>query len=284
MKRIVGLLIAVIIVAGCFSLTAYAESKTADVYVTFSDNTGKIIMAQDKITVVDKNGDGKIDIDEVLYAAHEAKYEGGASAGYASAVKQYGLGATKIWGDTSGNFGYYVNDKMASGLSDEVKAGDYVNAYINQKMEFDPETYEMDADCYSFFDKKSISATAGQNITVTLSVVQFDADWQPVNNPAANATITINGKDTQYKTDANGKVTFTIDSEGEYLISAKSEDPMLVPPVLKVTVNKAETTASTTSTDTAKSPKTGDTTFVLLMVFAIIGLAGMIVTVKQYEK
>ena len=283
MKKIVSLLLALVILGGCFSLCVYADNKaTADVYVTLSDNTGKIILAQEKITVVDKNDDSKFDIDEVLFAAHEAKYEGGADAGYASSMSIYGLGATKIWGDSSGNFGYYVNDKMASGLSDEVKAGDYVNAYINQKMEFDPVTYEMDADCYSFFDKKNISATPGQSITVTLTVVQFDAEWSPVNNPAANAAITINGEDTQFKTDANGKVTFSIDEEGEYLISAKSEDPMLVPPVLKVTVKKAE--AAVTSTDTSSSPKTGDTTMVLVYLIALSGALAVFSAKKVYEK
>lgn len=284
MKKLVGLLIAVIIVAGCFSIGAYAEEKRGNVYFTLSDSTGKIIFAQEKITVVDKNSDGKFNVDEVLFAAHEAKYTGGAAAGYASAVTQYGLGATKIWGDTSGNFGYCVNDKMSNGLSDEVKDGDYVNAYINQKMEFDPITYEMDADCYSFFDKKNIDATPGQNITVTLTTIQYDADFQPVNIPAVNAIVTLNGTETQYKTDANGKVTFTIDNEGEYLVSAIGDDPMLVPPVLKVTVKSAETTAQVTSSNVSKSPKTGDTTFVLLTIFAIIGLAGMMITVKQYEK
>ena len=84
MKKLVGLLIAVIIVAGCFSIGAYAEEKSGNVYFTLSDSTGRIIFAQEKITVVDKNSDGKFNVDEVLFAAHEAKYTGGAAAGYAA--------------------------------------------------------------------------------------------------------------------------------------------------------------------------------------------------------
>ena len=154
MKKVLGLLMAVVIMAGMLSIGVSAEAAEAEIFVTFSDSTGKIILAQEPITVQDKNDDGKFNVDEALFAAHEAAYEGGAAAGYATAEGSWGLYITKLWGDTSGNFGYYVNNAMAWGLTDEVKAGDYINAYVYQVMELDPTTYAIiNADTYCFFDK-----------------------------------------------------------------------------------------------------------------------------------
>ncbi|MBO4468448.1 MAG: hypothetical protein J5766_04025 [Clostridia bacterium] len=279
MKKIIGLLLAIMIVAGCFSICAVAEAATTDVFVTFSDNSGKIILSQEKITVTDKNGDGKFDLDEAFFAMHEAKYEGGAAAGYATGTSQYGLYITKLWGDTSGNFSYYVNNKMAMGLTDEIKAGDYLNAFIFQVYEFNPETYETTSDSYSFFDKFNATVTEGDKLTVTLKAVVFDADYAPINVNVAEAIITIDGVETTLKTDENGKVTIPMDKVGEYLISAKKVDDILVPPVLKVTVN-----AKPQATTENKSPKTGDDLSILVFMVALSGALAAFAAKKVYEK
>ena len=44
------------------------------------------------------------------------------------------------------------------------------------------------------------------------------------------------GYDSEVITDAEGKAQFTIDAAGEYLISARSDSAILVPPVCIVTV------------------------------------------------
>lgn len=52
-----------------------------DVYVSIADE-GEVVMANDKITVTDRDASGDFTVDEVLYAAHETAYAGGAAAGY----------------------------------------------------------------------------------------------------------------------------------------------------------------------------------------------------------
>ena len=52
----------------------------------------------------------------------------------------------------------------------------------------------------------------------------------------ADATILIDGKETAYKTDENGKVTVTFDNAGEHVVSAKAADGIIVPPACKVNV------------------------------------------------
>lgn len=284
MKKIIGILLAALMLSGCLSVYAL-PAATADINVTFSDNDGKIILVQEKITVTDRNGDGKIDIDEALYATHEAKYEGGAAAGYASAEGQFGLSVTKLWGDTSGNFGYYVNNKMANGPTDELKSGDYLNAFVYQVCEYDPITYETTMDNYSFFDKFTATVTECESLTVTLTKVVFDDQFKPQNEIVAGATIIIDGEKTNFTTGEDGKVTIPMDKAGKYLISAKKTDDILVPPVLKVTVNeKAQTTPATTGDDGAKSPKTGDDISLLIYMMAISGALAVFAAKKVYAK
>lgn len=288
MKKLAGLLLVIVILAGMMSIAVSAISNPADpadVFVTFSDSTGKVILAQEKITVQDKNSDGKFSIDEVLFAAHEAKYEGGAAAGYATANGTYGLYITKLWGDISGNFGYYVNNAMAMGLTDEVKAGDHLNAFVYQVYQFDPVTYETTADSYSYFDKYTASVTQGDSLTVILKAVEFDASFNPVDVAVSGASILIDGVETAYKTDAQGKVTFPIEKTGELLISAKKDGTVLVPPVLKVTAaEKPAAQPETTNTDDAtKSPKTGDQSGLYITLILLLGMTTVLAARKLHE-
>ena len=205
---------------------------SAEVFVTIA-NKGALVMTQEKILAVDKNGDDKIDIDEVLFAAHEAKYEGGAAAGYASYTGDYGLSLGTLWGDNSGSFGYYVDNASAWSLADEVSANAYVYAFI-----YTDATYWSDS--YSFFNVNVANVDATGEIALTLSGAGYDADWNPITVPVAGATITINGVATNYVTDAEGKVTVTLETAGEFVISATKDGAILVPPVCVVTVEAAQ--------------------------------------------
>ena len=78
MKKLLALMMSLCMLAGGMSLTALAEGEalSAEVYVTIA-NKGTLEVVQEKVTVTDRDNDGKLTIDEALYAAHEAKYEGG---------------------------------------------------------------------------------------------------------------------------------------------------------------------------------------------------------------
>lgn len=292
MKKIIVLLTVLALLVGATAFTVSADNAGAEVFVTLSDSTGKIVLAQEKITVQDKNGDGKYDVDEVFFAAHEAKYNGGAAAGYATASGTWGLYVTKLWGDTSGNFGYYINNQMAMGLTDEVKAGDYVDAFVYQIYEYNPTTYETTADTYCFFDKHTVSVTEGESVTVVLKDVEFDASFAPVNVAVSNAVILIDGEETSYKTDADGKVTFTVNKTGELLVSAKKDGTVLVPPVLKVTSaakpalqtpTQQESNANQEKAEKTESPKTGDQTSAIPVLLCVSGLVFAFLGKKVYE-
>ena len=236
MKKILSMAVALLMMLGMFGISAFAEPqpvRTATVYVTISTADGNFAMAQEKITVTDQNGDGVLTIDEALYAAHEAKYEGGAKSGFESAQTQYGLSLVKLWGDTSGVFGYYVNNLSAMSLSDSVKNGDYINAYVYQ----DQIAW---SDSYAWFDQNTLAIEPGESVSLTLFAAGYDASWNVVTSPVANATIRINGIASSYKTDANGKVTVPLEYAGTFVISATSDHQTLVPPVCKVAVGGEE--------------------------------------------
>ena len=253
MKRILSILLALALFAGVFALTACgggtetsesasesaSESSSESTYeseVGLSANVtvtlslaGTLAFCLETISVSDRNGDGKLDIDETLYAAHETFFEGGAAAGYASAESEYGFGITKLWGDDSGAFGYYVNNAGAMGLGGAVTEGDHVYAYVYT----DTVTW---SDVYSYFDQSEATAAVGGEVTLVLTYAGYDASWMPVTLPVAGATITLNGVETAFVTDGDGRVTISFEDAGVYLVSAVCEGMVLVPSVCAVTV------------------------------------------------
>ena len=205
--------------------------------VTICDGGASPALACADVAVTDKDDDKALTVYDALYCAHEQYYKDGA-AGFGAAVTDYGLSMTKLWGNANGfGFGYYVNDASAWSLTDPVKEGDYVVAFV-----YTDTTYFSDA--YSFFDVKATATDAGEAVVLTLSKVEWVAsptDADPYagsmqNKPVADAVILVDGEETASKTDAEGKATLTFDAAGTHIVSAKSADGIVVPPACKAEV------------------------------------------------
>jgi hypothetical protein len=237
MKKTLSITIAVLMLLA-LSVPVFAANDTA-VFVTICDKDGKIALAQEKINVTDADGDGALTITDALFCAHEAKYTGGASAGYATANTAYGLSMTKLWGAENGSgYGYYLNNASAWSLTDTVKNGDYVNAFVyTDTVNF--------SDTFAFFDKNTADVAKNGELTLTLSAAGYDASFNPITLPVANATISVDGTSTAYKTDAQGKVTIKLSAAGKHVISASSADINLVDPVCTVNVSENALTGDT---------------------------------------
>ena len=318
MKKIVAITSALLMMLSAGSLAAVAEDAPAkaSVYVTIADKDGKLAMTQQAVTVTDADGDNALTINDALIAAHEASYPGGAAAGYASENTTYGLSMTKLWGTANGGgYGYYVNNAAAWSLADAVKDGDYVNAFVYTDL-------TGWSDAYTFFDVHTVSTKTGAEVTLTLSAAGYDADYNPLTLPVKNATITLDGAKTAFKTDANGHVTLTLDAAGTHVISAVSDTDILVPPVCVATVEATATSTTTSTTPSAgestttaadvteadteptdadnttdaetivtdandsndASPSTGDTTPVTALALTVISLAGVLVLASKRAK
>ena len=264
MKKLLIPIIVLALSLSAFALQPFAANETADVFVTVSN--GSLVLTQEKITVTDIDDDGALTINDALYLAHEAKYEGGANAGYGSEKSEYGLSLTKLWGiENGGSYGYCVNTSSAMGLTDAVKNGDYISAYVYTDMV----GY---SDAYCYFDQYTVSAVAGKEFILTLSASGYDDNWAPITKPVAGAVITINGKDSSFITDSEGKVTVKLDSEGSYTISAKSSSETLVPPVCIAAVSPA-------------SSATGDAVTMICITIGvmIMSLSVLSLRKKNYE-
>lgn len=230
-------------------LTCFAEEAPGKAYVTISD--GKtVVAAMKEVDVADKDEDGKTTINDLLIAIHETDCKDG----FASVNGDYGLSITKLWGiENGGGYGFYLNDQMAFSLTDEVKAGDSLYAYVYS----DTTAY---SDAYSFFDQKTVSDQGGKEITLTLKYVSgLDENYAPVFSALEGADITADGKDLGVRTDAEGKATVTL-PDASALISAHKEGVVLVPPVLVSSVTAPVTTEADTEGTTAAPAATGDVT------------------------
>lgn len=230
MKKCLSIMLAFFMIMGHMSITSFADDTSATVYVSIS-NKGQLVAAQTKVTVTDIDGDNVLTVNDALYAAHEASYSGGAKEGYSYYThKDYGLSIGKLWGDTSGNFGYYINNSSCWSLADSVKSGDYLNAFVYSDGKF----Y---SDKYCFFTDNTVSVGKNSEIHLTLNGAGYDSAWNPITVPVKGAEITIDGTKTGVITDSDGKATIKINEGGTHIISAVSSTETLVPPVCTAQIN-----------------------------------------------
>ena len=305
MKKFIAAAAAAFITCSAMSLTAFADDASADIFVTIADKDGKLAVAQEAVTVTDADNDGKLTINDALVIAHDKFYEGGSEAGYASSEGQYGLGLDKLWGtENGGSYGYYVNNAAAMGLTDEIKSGDCLNAFVY------PDPNAWSTTYYSWFDKNTVETEQGTEVEVVLKRASFDENFQMVPVAVEGAALTVDGENTDVKTDAEGKAKIKLDKAGKNIISAASPEGMtLIAPVLiadvkgeeTTTTTEAETTTTTTtttttatttaSTSTAKSttasgsasPKTGDTGAAVSLVLLGTGVFAAFSLRKKHE-
>lgn len=226
---------------------------TAEVYVTVAKDGG-VVMAQRKITVADVNHNGVFDVDDTLYAAHEAGCTGGAAAGYSSYESEWGLSIGMLWGDTSGCFGYWLNNGSCWSLEDVVADGDHLAAFVYQ------DTAHW-ADAYARFEKFDYTAEQESALTVRLDIAGYDDAWNTVFTPHSGAAVTVfdaDGKAVEAAVTDNGDGTYTVTfhAAGTYYLVAADSDPLMVPAVCAVTVGP-------------RSPETGDGSCIALYGTAI---------------
>lgn len=238
MKKTLTLFLTATFMLASLSFVSFA-SESDSTRVSVSICNGTVLVASEEIDVWDADNDGFLSINDALILTHDKLYNGGAQVGYSYTSGDYGLYITKLWGDTSGSFGYYLNHSMAYGLGDPIKDGDSITAFVYT----DQVTW---SDTYCFFDKSSVDAVKDEQIGLTLYASGFDSSFNPITYPLSGAVITVNGEKTEYVTDKDGRVTITLNTAGKALISAISDSTTLVPPICKVNVSENSPTGDTT--------------------------------------
>ena len=215
-KRLQALLIIFVMLLGLLPAGAFAQNSI-NVFVSISQYGGFVtakdgsFMAAKKIEL---SGKESYTIDDVLKTTHELYCSDG-GAGYATEENEYygGLSIKTLWGDNSGNFGYYTNGNMAWALSGAVSDGDYVEAFI----------YTPSYEGYSKFD--SFSKTPDENGILNLSLTYVSGygdettNYAPIVEPCEDAEITVDNIKTGIKTNSNGSASITL-APGNHFVSA----------------------------------------------------------------
>lgn len=152
------------------------------VYVTITDQ-GSVAVAQKKLSVDDRNGDGKIRT--TMCSARCMRNT--ARTVWAAIKRRIANTApyiTRFWGKDTGNTGYWNGGRMCMGLDEEVSDGDhfvamsYVKAY--------PET-----ESYAKFGEFSYTASANAAVSISLETVTgYDASYNPVFGGCEGAELT----------------------------------------------------------------------------------------------
>lgn len=276
-KQILTTMLLSTVLTAC-TIPCYAfAAETMDVAVTIADADGNLVLTQADVVVTDADRDGVLTIGDALYAAHETYYEGGAESGYAASMTDYGLSLDMLWGNTNGgSHGYYRNHASAMSLLDPIAEGDRITAFSYTDL-------AGWSDQYCYFDPDAVSATEGEEITLTLLGAGYDEAWNPITAPVADAYIVLDGVRTSYRTDADGVATLPLTAAGTHIISAVSDTAILVPPVCVAAVNGSDTGTSTTApvttaaTTSADGVDTGDSdlSIWLLAAMTLMGIVAI---------
>ena len=264
------------------------DYKTAEgdvnIFVTIA-NKGNVVMFQQKITVVDANHNGIFDVDDALYAAHEAGFAGGAAAGYSTEDTQWGLSIAKLWGDTSYCYGYWLNNASCWSLEDVVVEGNHLMAFVYT----DGANW---SDAYSKFDAYDYAVEADTALTVRLDKAGYDENWNTVFSAHAGATITVYDSEGKALTEGytftdngDGSYSIRIYAAGSYFVVASDSEPLTVPAVSTMTVS-----SKVVEPENPSNPYTGDdhnaVFYVSLIAISVMTLAALLVIdqKRKYNK
>lgn len=219
-----------------------------NVFVSIA-NRGGVELSFAPVKASDRNGDGTVDVNEVLYAAHEKYFDGGA-AGYETADGDYGAYITKLWGVESTNLGYFVDNKMAMGLSEPVAEGGHVYAYINAN------SYP-DNDAYSYFENPTVKTSSYAKTTVKLIAQNgYDENWSPkfegydkAELKAYTADLKTEAEGFKVTSSGSGEYVVSFAKAGEYRIVATAKNNAIVPAVCSVSVDQTNAFSDVKKTD-----------------------------------
>ena len=216
--------LAILVTSLGMGTSAFALENSKRITVTFSIYDGKYTMQPDELEVnADFSkwkgyNDGNPEDPTILDAMVSA--ESWLHDGYDNydhlQITDAGW-ITRIFGKDASNFSYRVNGNYATGVTETIQDGDYLEFMFYQDT-----TYW--SDNYTYFDSRSKEVFRDTDVTLTLSKVGWGDP-----SPAANANITVfkrntlgSSRKTVGKTDENGNITLNFDEIGTYQISAEN--------------------------------------------------------------
>lgn len=271
-------------------ITVYATIAAAGEFVKDSDGNPVI---SEEIEVTDLDEDKALTLNDAFIAIHASLCPDGTEA-YVSYEGQYGLSISKLWGNESGAFGYYINNISAISAADPITSGDSIVAFVYA----DTINY---SDMFTWFEQSEIKVPSGEEFTLTLNGYTYDEAWNMVKTSCADAKITViaNGAEllgtngTNYVTNEDGQVKLSLSEPGNYAVIASSgEGGYIVPASCSVTVesstdiennsdNSNEESSDTVPSDSLPAQGENNSQIYILIIAGIAVCAVIIFTVVR---
>ncbi len=228
MKKFISV---VLICTLLFCLAACGETTQAQkgpgAYVTITTADG-VALASAYTQLVDNDKDGTITIEEVLLQAHK-DHAPNKDTDFECIDSDYGRSMVRLWGDTSMSYGYYLNNNIAWSPTDPVAEDDYLCAFVYR----DQSAW---SDVYAWFDYNNLEVRENTFSLCLGGYTSYDTNMNPVQNPIAGAKIFIDGKESEFMTEADGSVKISGLSKGSHVISAASDEFTLSGAVCRIEV------------------------------------------------
>lgn len=255
MRKGAGIIIAALGMLQAMPLAAQAAEADCTVEVTV--RTEETVLNRAEVSVGDENGDGRLTVEDVLIAAHDKYYEGGAEAGYQRSCAD-APELSRIWG-VRGRYISFILDAEGSEKTGAPADGDRISVLLQDAAE----------DIYRFRYGPLHQIPVGEHINLKL-VRRRSASGR--DEPVRDAVILIDGRRTAIRTDEKGFAAVSFRNPGVHTLSAKLDGNILLEKNEEVTVverneetdavqdgQTAQTETTPAGTDTAGQTEISET-------------------------
>ncbi len=227
MKKIVTLLLALLLLAGLLAPAAAAAGEIT-VYVSVADNGAAGIgeKSGEPMIAVPVTVPKGSKVDDVLLALHLKECNGGAAGYKSTKMDMYGsttytiatwFGRPIEYKDNAKSVTAWKNHNMSTSLGSTVRDGDVVDVCVYTTVS--TQNYTMNYYGLAWMDYYEVDAGVGENFTVGCWRSAMDmATFQYVTEACVNMPVTVNGLNTSFKVQADGRLALSFSEEGTYYV------------------------------------------------------------------
>ena len=219
MRKGAGIIIAALGMLQAMPLAAQAAEADCTVEVTV--RTEETVLNRAEVSVGDENGDGRMTVEDVLIAAHEKYYEGGAEAGYQRSCAD-APEVSKIWG-VRGRYISFILDAEGNEKTGAPADGDKISVLLQDGAK----------DSYRFRHGPLHQIPVGEHVNLKLVHRRSENGRD---EPVSDAVILIDGRRTAIRTDEKGFAAVSFRDPGVHTLSAKLNGSVLLEQNEEITV------------------------------------------------
>lgn len=240
MRKGAGIIIAALGMLQAMPLAAQAAEADCTVEVTV--RTEETVLNRAEVSVGDENGDGRMTVEDVLIAAHEKYYEGGAEAGYQRSCAD-APEVSKIWG-VHGRYISFILDAEGNEKTGAPADGDKISVLLQDGAK----------DSYRFRHGPLHQIPVGEHVNLKLVHRRSENGRD---EPVSDAVILIDGRRTAIRTDEKGFAAVSFRDPGVHTLSAKLNGSVLLEQNEEITVvERNEETDAVQNGQTAQTETT----------------------------